>query len=118
MKSGWEARMTAIAHADSTPADMFDVSGRSIVITGATGALGGPRPGVLPRAVRAHPGGRGRRWPGTPEGGAWRRRGHRGPPPGGPGGRGSHRRRSGQTFGRLDGLVVASGMNHVAPSST
>src|SRR5258708_38609808 len=33
--------MTTTARPDAAPRDLFDVAGRSIVITGATGALGG-----------------------------------------------------------------------------
>ncbi|HEX7759379.1 MAG TPA: SDR family oxidoreductase [Caulobacteraceae bacterium] len=108
--------MTAIAHAGSAPADMFDVSGRSIVITGATGALGGAAArGLAARGARLT-------LAGGDTDGLERLKGELGAGavtvvrrPEAPDDAEAIVAAAVQAFGRLDGLVVASGMNHVAP---
>ena len=98
----------------------FSLAGKSVLITGATGALGSARrPGAGQGRRGAHPGRRQRGGPGRAgrgAGGRAGRRGDRAPAAGDPGRRRGDgpASRCGRTA-RLDGVLVASGMNHVAP---
>ncbi len=96
--------------------DLFDIAGRSIVITGATGALGGAAAhGLAARGAKLTLAGgdtEGLKRLADALGGDTVIASHR---PDTPDDAEAITAAAVEAFGRVDGLVVASGMNHVAP---